>query len=212
MAADSNYPAIAPNFFAVGEALCYGDSGGPVLAQSGAVVGIASYFNNPNVQFPTLNQTDCIGSDVRSIYQATNSDQQLIMDGFAAAQATPWIEGQPDPRASLANFESACTSDADCQSNACVPDVEGTLRCTVGCLGNTPCPAGYQCQEVPQHQRCVEVATPDAGSASTSSTHHGCEIAPAPRPFPLVFLGCVFALLYRLRRKSQSGRGSRKLL
>jgi hypothetical protein len=209
-AANGSVPVIPANFFAVGEALCHGDSGGPALAASGAVVGVASSGNNPDVQVPTGTASDCIGPNVSSVYEAAQADEALILEGFAAVNATPWFEGQPNPRASLAAFDAPCTTDAECMSNACVLDPDGVSRCTHGCLGSTPCPDGYTCTTIGDHARCVGVpaSAADAGAGTTTTSGGGCAVAHAPpaRAPALVALILSSILGLRLRRR----RGDRR--
>lgn len=164
--APSGFPgdvALPPGFFSFGESACSGDSGGPAIADSGAVVGVASTLEKPNL-LTIGSADDCKGSTVRVHEEATLTDRDVILAAFQAAGQAPWIEGTPDPRASLAGFEAPCATDGDCRSNACVADASGMRRCTVGCAGQlctTPghcppstCPDGYACGLVDGHHRC----------------------------------------------------------
>jgi hypothetical protein len=171
--------ALQVGFFAVGEALCSGDSGSPALAASGAVVGVASSVSRPDLLFPSGTTDDCTGAKVRGKYQATASEADLILSGYAAAGATPWKEGEPDPRAGLAGFGAPCASDAECRSNVCVASADGGLACSQGCLEKA-CPSGYVCQEVEQRLRCLPGApAPAPHSAGRASEDDGCAIARA---------------------------------
>lgn len=182
--------AVWDHFFTVSEGLCYGDSGSPGRAASGAVVGVASFINFTAP--PTTMASDCASAGISGGYAALMNEKAFITQGFATANATPWLDGQPNPRDALAPFEGACTTDADCQSNACVAHA-----CTHGCANvvtSTPCPAGYTCELIADRQRCVQSSAPDAGTDPTPSEPTGCSSAPVA----LLWLG-VLALRTRAR-------------
>ncbi len=200
---DSTYPAVAPNFFVVGEALCSGDSGGPAIAASGAVVGVASYLNNPTVEFPTSTPSDCIGASVHDVYENTSADRALILSAYAAVQATLWLEGQPDPRAQLKDFAAACGDDGECKSNVCVTNPSGTKACSHSCLGGVACPTGYACNDDGTRQRCALEAV-DLAPSVKEHNNTGCNIAISGSvPGPAVSLGVLFALRWRRRFRSR---------
>jgi hypothetical protein len=154
--------AVPVNFFEVGEGVCHGDSGSPALASSGAVVGVASGVDNPSLGFPSGSATDCVAPNVRGIYEAVAAEKDFILSGYAAAHAVPWLEGQPDPRAKLKEFGTACANDNECKSNVCVPASDGGAQCSQGCLDAT-CPSGYQCAQISERRRCVPNVQADAG-------------------------------------------------
>lgn len=72
--------------FVLGEAACSGDSGGPAIAETGAVVGIASRVGNgtrdPGPAF-------CLGDDAHDVYVGTRALAPLLEDAFRAAGASP---------------------------------------------------------------------------------------------------------------------------
>ncbi len=79
--------------FRVSESVCTGDSGGPALdSTTGAVIGTVS--NGPNGG-DTMNGAGCVGTT--HTFQSTSGYKDVIMQGFAMAGATPWIEGRPMP-------------------------------------------------------------------------------------------------------------------
>jgi hypothetical protein len=168
---------VMGGFFSVGESACVGDSGGAAMAPSGAVVGVASTLEKPNL-FTITSGADCVGPQARVHFEALSTETAVIAAAFAAAGATPWREGTPDPRAPLSAFNATCAVDADCRSNVCLADLQGTLRCSTGCLGNQPCPPGFQCTESAGHARCVESLPTDAGMPVVVSpprpAHCGC--------------------------------------
>jgi Trypsin len=85
--------------FLVGESACSGDSGSPTLASSGAVVGIASRAGNGQAKDPNNAASICLGVNAHAVYAQLGASTALVMNAFAEAGATPWLEGQPDPRA-----------------------------------------------------------------------------------------------------------------
>ncbi|HEY8080013.1 MAG TPA: trypsin-like serine protease [Labilithrix sp.] len=83
---------IGPNEFLASEAACAGDSGGPALAASGAVIGSLSRGGNGSGGTGAAN---CDGGT--NVYQASASFKDLILSAYAKAGADPWYEGQPQP-------------------------------------------------------------------------------------------------------------------
>jgi MYXO-CTERM domain-containing protein len=211
--ATSTASAIWKGFFTVGGGLCYGDSGGPGLSASGAVVGVASFIDFP--QAPLGQATDCSNAGILGGYAATTAESAFLEQGFLTAGAVPWLEGQPDPRAALAPFEAVCGADADCQSNACVLQPDGARTCSHGCadhVGATPCPEGYACQAVDGRQRCQRSidAVSDA-PPPPSADEGGCSVADerSPRPSGATTANLLAALLgllwLRRRRPARMG-------
>jgi hypothetical protein len=219
--------AVPPGFFSVGESACSGDSGSPALAGSGAIVGVASTLEKPNL-FTISSADDCKGDQVRVHYQAAVAEKDVILAAFAAAGHEPWLEGTPDPRAGLAGFEAPCATDADCQSNACVPDRSGVARCTVGCLGEvcpagatcppSTCPAGYRCALIGQHDRCAQA--PDEGGTGggggaepqpSDPPSGGCATSPGTPHAPVVAALAAIAALGRSARSRSRRRRARPL-
>ena len=166
---------VPPHFFTIGEGLCHGDSGSPALAWSGAVIGVASGLDNPALVLPSGTATDCVGRGLRGLYEATAAERDFILGAFAEAGATPWLEGQPDPRAQVKEFEASCAHDDECKSNVCVAADRAPGRCSHGCL-ETVCPAGYQCAPLDGRPRCLP------------AVEAGTELSPPPSPG-----GCVVA-------------------
>ncbi len=179
---------LPPNEFQVGESICSGDSGGPALAKSNAIVGIVSRGGNGN-QNPNPNDpaANCIGAE--NIYTKVAPFKKFITDGLALAGAEPWEEGGPDPR--LAKPDAACNTGADCRSNICVadPTQANATTCAQDCSSDpTLCPDGQTCTTVGSTQICrtaaAIAATNDAtvtngGAGNTKVvTTSGCSSAP----------------------------------
>jgi hypothetical protein len=202
--------ALAPGFFTVGQSLCYGDSGSPALAQAGAVVGVASQIVVPDIALGSGTASDCEATGDRGIYGSTFDQSAFLLGGYTAANATPWLEGQPDPRAALAGFGAVCTSDADCKSNVCI-DVESANHCSQGCLETGVCPSGFTCTQGPTWQRCLPTPAPvDASVAPPPPMASGCDVSgrtwteiPSRALALIVLTGLLVG-----RRKRSRGRGA----
>jgi hypothetical protein len=180
------------NYFAVGESTCYGDSGSPALSAMGAVVGVLSMGDNPTLPILYGKVTDCLGPATRGYYLATAAEQDFIRSGYAMANATPWLEGEPDPRANLKDFGANCSQDSECKSNVCVAGGAGR-QCSVGCL-DTVCPYNYECRVADAHLRCVPDDSHPAG---------GCTVLPRSSGSlaPSVLLATTIAIRRRRRRR-----------
>lgn len=86
--------ALGPAEFELGESGCAGDSGGPALAASGAVLGVLSRGGNGSGAMPG-DPANCIGAD--NIFTKASSFKDLILAAYAKAGQDPWNEGEPDP-------------------------------------------------------------------------------------------------------------------
>lgn len=84
--------------FLVGESACAGDSGSPVLAKSGAVLGVASRAGNGKARDPNNAASTCLGASAHAVYAQLGADAALAARAFTEAGAKPWLEGEPDPR------------------------------------------------------------------------------------------------------------------
>lgn len=116
-----------------GQAICAGDSGGPLISTGGAVIGLAARASN------------CSDPSSHPRYTRLDSHQALIDQAFAAAGATPSLEtGTGTPPAKLATGEGPCTTGAECTSLICTKG--SSQLCTQFC-NETPCPAGTQCKD-----------------------------------------------------------------
>jgi hypothetical protein len=99
--------------FLLGESACSGDSGSPALTPLGAVVGVASRAGNGKPRDPANAASTCLGATAHAVYAELRASQALTMRAFAEAGATPWLEGQPDPRSAKQDAGSATTSGTD---------------------------------------------------------------------------------------------------
>jgi hypothetical protein len=170
--------ALSPGFFSTTEGPCRGDSGSAAFASTGAAVGVASTVGRPDLDMPTGTFEDCVGSRAR--YDATATRATFIEETLATVGATPWREGEPDPRAGLSLFDEPCDDDADCRSGVCVSHDDGETRCSQGCLSSA-CPDEYECRDVDQRMRCVWVPPAEPVEPARSAGDEGCAMV-APRP------------------------------
>src|SRR5262249_16723482 len=127
---------ISPTEFAVDGSTCAGDSGGPAFAEeSNAVVGVLSRGGEENAS--QVNPAAC--NDAKDLYVKTSAFKDLILEGYARAEAEPWLEGAPDPR--KLKGQEPCTTDDECQSSLCLPDpdAQNAMRCAEDCSATTTC-------------------------------------------------------------------------
>jgi hypothetical protein len=83
------------NEFMVGESACAGDSGGPALSKTGAVVGVASRSGNGQPGDATNYAATCTGASAHAVYTQLSAHKDLVMRAFEAAGAVPKTEVAP---------------------------------------------------------------------------------------------------------------------
>ena len=192
------FGSIAADEFMVGESICEGDSGGPALASTGAVIGVVSRGGNGTAFDPNDLSAGCIGA--LNLYSAATGFKQVILDAYAAAGQEPWLEGQPDPR--LGKFGDPCTTNEACQSGLCNLDGKGGGVCTIDCTA-TACADGYDCKTAGDALVCVAHVDPPS-NAATGTSSGGCAVSPDHRrsgPGAWIGLAVVgFAVMARRRR------------
>jgi hypothetical protein len=165
---------IAPNEFEVGESFCSGDSGGPAIASTGALVGVASRGGNGTT--PAGNPAAaCEGADTLNLYTRPAPFKDFLVKAAKGLGQNVWAEGQPDPSKASANG-ATCGKDSDCQSLHCGPAQTCAADCSV-----LSCASGYTCDA---KQECVKAA-----SAAPPKKSGGCSASPAPSALP----GAAFA-------------------
>lgn len=85
---------LGPAEFRVGEGTCAGDSGGPAIAESGAVIGVLS--RGGNGKDPKDGEAlACLGSG--NLFTATANYAELIRGAADKAGQPLWLEGEPPP-------------------------------------------------------------------------------------------------------------------
>ena len=191
---------VPPNEFEVGESICSGDSGGPALAKTNAIVGVVSRGGNARKPDPQNPASSCI--DGSNLYTKVAPFKDFILGGYALVEADPWLENGADPR--LLKPGSVCTDGGECRSNLCLLDpagAAGATTCAEDCSVNA-CPEGRVCTVEGEAQVCRAPAPPVTKAAATTTTTSGCAAAPGSTSSNGV-LGFVLAALglVALRRK-----------
>jgi len=180
--------AVSPNEFQVGESICSGDSGGPAIASSGALVGVVSRGGNGTMPSQSNPASACLGTETKNLYTKPDPFKSLIVDAATSLGQEVWIEGQPDPR--LAANGGACTADTDCQSAHCLDG----KTCAADCSVNA-CDSGYSCNS---SKLCVKNPT-------TTTTTSGCSASPVgggpPENTGLIAGVIAFAAVMGARRR-----------
>lgn len=164
--------AVPPNEFEVGESICSGDSGGPAIAETGAIIGVVSRGGNGTRPSQNDPSSGCVGDQSRNLYTKIAPFKDMILEGFALVEADPWYENGADPR--LAKPGAACTDGAECRSNLCLvadPAAPTVTTCAEDCSVNA-CPEGQVCKTEGAAQVCR--APVDPAKAATSTTTGGC--------------------------------------
>lgn len=80
--ADDPQGFASPRTFMLGEGPCHGDSGGPALAESGAVLGVYSLLTTPT----------CTALGARNVYTKVAPFSELFTEAFERAGAEPLLE------------------------------------------------------------------------------------------------------------------------
>ena len=108
-ATDAAGYGVAPDELEIGESICEGDSGGPLLDAAGAIVGVASRggngVNDASVMDPAAT---CVGANAVNIYTETAPFRDVILGAFAAVGAAPQLVSVP--------MGEACTTSGECVS------------------------------------------------------------------------------------------------
>lgn len=94
-----------PGELRIGEGGCAGDSGGPAIAASGAVVGVLSRGGNGT---DGTGKDRCIGKDATNVFTKTSAFKDLILAGYAKVGQDAWSEGGRDPRLPKEEESSGC--------------------------------------------------------------------------------------------------------
>jgi len=89
---------IGPAELRVSEGGCAGDSGGPALSASGAVVGVLSRGGNGSGAAPG-DPAGCVDAKLpaENVFTSAAAFRALILDAYAKAGQEPYVEGGPDP-------------------------------------------------------------------------------------------------------------------
>ncbi len=96
----------------VGESVCAGDSGGPLLGSTGAVIGVASRVGNGTARDPSNMASTCVGDATHAVYSQLGAHEPLVTRAFEIAGQRPWIDGQRNPLdPAAATYEATMTPD-----------------------------------------------------------------------------------------------------
>jgi MYXO-CTERM domain-containing protein len=197
---DTTQMAVPPNEFQVGESICSGDSGGPALAASKAIIGVVSRGGNATKPDPQNPAASCVGGE--NLYTKVAPFKDFIMKGYSLVEAEPWLENGPDPRLAVAGV--ACSDGAECRSNICVADPaqKGATTCADDCSVNA-CPDGQTCKVEGDVQVC---RSPLAATNGATTTTSGCATAAGERGSSNGALGLALGALgvVALRRRRRS--------
>ena len=87
--------AVGPAEFDVGESICVGDSGGPALDSSNAIVGVVSRGGNDAPPSATNPAVGCLGRSTVNFYTETAPYKDFILGVFKTVGATPVLGGAP---------------------------------------------------------------------------------------------------------------------
>lgn len=87
---------VGPSELLVGESGCSGDSGGPALSESGAVIGVLSRGGNGSGAAHG-DPAGCTGA--RNVFVSVFGHADLVRAGYARVGASPWEEGAAEPPA-----------------------------------------------------------------------------------------------------------------
>ncbi len=119
----------------VSESACAGDSGSPLLAPSGAILGVASRAGNGQPRDPNNMASTCVGPTAHAVYSelAAPATTALTLRAFAEAGAKPWLEGEPDPYAIYPDTTTASATGAHAgtPSSPAPPLPNATIEATV---------------------------------------------------------------------------------
>lgn len=188
-----SFPAVAPNEFQVGEAICSGDSGGPAIdADTGAIVGVVSRGGNAQGQNKQDPAAGCIGA--QNLYTKVMPFKDTLLKAFELANAEPWVEGGPDPR--LLKPGNACSDGSECRSNLCLmdPDAKETT-CAEDCSAADCSDPSMVCVAEGDAKVCRSKASQEnkasdggGGCSSSPTGSHGGALALVVAAFGLIAL------------------------
>ena len=152
---------------AVAESVCAGDSGGPLLSASGAVVGVAGRGGN-GLEDPSNDARNCTGLAVSNVFVTLASKPALVAEAFARSGHELRTE---DDRPKMPDG-SACEQSFDCVSNACVHSACAARCETVDCTNGLAC-APFEDKQVCEAPSSLPARAHGSGCATGSTPRDG---------------------------------------
>lgn len=165
----------------VGESVCAGDSGGPLLSASGAVVGVAGRGGN-GLQNPYDDSVSCTGPGTSNVFMTLATKIDLVNAAFARAGKSPRFEND---RPKVGDGV-ACEQSFDCLSDACLYSTCAS-RCET-----TDCTDGLVCVPFEDKHVCITASK----SLPVTARGSGCGVASNAALDPslaILFVGVVLS-------------------
>ncbi len=205
--------AIPDNHTAIGEGVCFGDSGGPLLAASGAVLGVSAKLRSDAIAATgSTAEANCVQTaqnQVFALHTRVDRFRDLFVQGFVAAGARPWQEGESGPPTDPPGPAGATCGDAwDCASALCDP---GSAQCVDPCAADGTCPAGTTCGPLGAQTACLPPSTANSSGGagdggpgtSPAGDSGGCALSPTPARGGVAWLGLLLAAALLGRRSAR---------
>jgi len=196
------------NHIVAGEGICWGDSGGPMLAASGAVLGVSAKLRSDLANDSTYDE--CVKTATNAVFSLhTRVDRfrELAQTAFTFARTKPWLEGAEAPQYVAPG--GACDAHADCGSGYCL-EGDAPRRCASRCTEGTPCSAGSHCA-LPDGEE-AEACLPDPSGPPLAATStdgapaaESCAVgAPGAPGVVAPWAAVLFAVVVRIRRNRRA--------
>jgi hypothetical protein len=195
--------AVPAGMFLAPPSGCYGDIGGPFIAESGAVIGILSGITPPPPDEKTELETvrDCRLQP--TFFRSLAAQSAWLRDAFHHAGEVPWLEGLARPGA----LGEACSDDRECRSGSCLSAAGGRAFCTSSCELEA-CPGGFECLGEEGRRWCLP-----ARLHVDAFTSQGCATARLPPGGTLcasLLAGAALAVLGWRRGRASTALGKMK--
>ena len=179
---------VKPTEFVGDTGICSGDSGGPAIDMQNRVIGVTSR-GATGCDSPVYGYVFGWGQWIKDV-----ANYAASLGGYPPP---PWAGGYPTDPAYSYPVGDACAVPADCVSNQCIADGQGTY-CTRQCKAEAPCPDGFTCDEAGLGV-CVMNAPPATTTkkkkGNAAEDDGGCSIRRGDDPTkPIPWKGATLAL------------------